>query len=189
MRRQSGPLATHKGELTARRLVIPLVPTSRLENGALRGESGAAQTHSDLDYVDPVPDEVVQNRYRVRVRLRRRYLSRNILSVSLGHRTGRGLLHKCSQRGITYPGSCLVCGLFRARVEFCSGLFDLVVGVGHHRGGGHRLTLAGERFVGLVAEEFPFELLPLHKATPWTRSITSEHRMAVHPTLRRSPCH
>jgi hypothetical protein len=38
--------------------------------------------------------------------------------------------------------------------EFCSGLVDLVVGVHHHRGGGHRLTLAGERFVGLVTEHF-----------------------------------
>ena len=37
--------------------------------------------------------------------------------------------------------------------EFCSGLVDLVVCVGHHFGGGHRLTLAGERFVGLVAED------------------------------------
>ena len=36
--------------------------------------------------------------------------------------------------------------------EFCSGLVDLVVCVGHHGGGGHRLTLAGKRFVGLVAE-------------------------------------
>ncbi len=38
--------------------------------------------------------------------------------------------------------------------EFCSGLVDLVVGVGHHRGRGHRRTLAGERFVGLVAMDF-----------------------------------
>ena len=37
--------------------------------------------------------------------------------------------------------------------EFCSGLVDLVVCVGRHRGGGHRLALAGERFVGLVAED------------------------------------
>jgi len=37
--------------------------------------------------------------------------------------------------------------------EFCSGLVDLVVGVRHHRGGGHHLALAGERFVGLVAED------------------------------------
>jgi hypothetical protein len=41
----------------------------------------------------------------------------------------------------------------RSRVEFCSGLVDLVVGVRHHRGGGHRLALAGEGFVGLVAED------------------------------------
>jgi len=41
-----------------------------------------------------------------------------------------------------------------ARVfQFCSGLVDLVVGVRRHGGGGHRLTLAGERFVGLVAED------------------------------------
>jgi hypothetical protein len=43
--------------------------------------------------------------------------------------------------------------LFRDRVQLCSGLVDLVVGVGRHGGGGHRLTLAGERFVGLVAED------------------------------------
>ncbi len=48
--------------------------------------------------------------------------------------------------------SCLECGLFRDGVQFCSGLVDLVVGVGRHGGGGHRLALAGERFVGLVAE-------------------------------------
>ena len=35
-----------------------------------------------------------------------------------------------------------------------SGLADLVVGVGHHGGGGHRLAFAGQRFVGLVAEDF-----------------------------------
>ena len=34
-----------------------------------------------------------------------------------------------------------------------SGLVDLVVGVGCHVGGGHRLAFAGERFVGLVAED------------------------------------
>jgi hypothetical protein len=39
------------------------------------------------------------------------------------------------------------------RPESCSGLVDLVVGVGRHGGGGHRLTPAGERFVGLVAED------------------------------------
>ena len=43
--------------------------------------------------------------------------------------------------------------LFRDSVQFCSGLVDLVVCVGHHGGGGHRLALAGERFVGLVAED------------------------------------
>jgi hypothetical protein len=37
--------------------------------------------------------------------------------------------------------------------EFCSGLVDLVVCVGHHGGGGHRLTLVGERFVGRLAED------------------------------------
>jgi len=37
--------------------------------------------------------------------------------------------------------------------EFCSGLVDLVVGVCHHRGGGHRLTLAGERFIGRLTED------------------------------------
>jgi hypothetical protein len=38
--------------------------------------------------------------------------------------------------------------------EFCSRLVDLVVGVGRYGGGGHRFALAGERFVGLVAEAF-----------------------------------
>src|SRR6202051_2715010 len=40
------------------------------------------------------------------------------------------------------------------RTKFCSGLVDLVVGVGRDGGGGHRLTALGERFVGLVAEYF-----------------------------------
>jgi hypothetical protein len=39
------------------------------------------------------------------------------------------------------------------RPESCSGLVDLVVCVVSHSGGGHRFTLAGERFVGLVAED------------------------------------
>jgi hypothetical protein len=47
----------------------------------------------------------------------------------------------------------LICRLFRDGVQFCSGLVDLLVRVGRHGGGGHRLTLAGERFVGLVAED------------------------------------
>jgi hypothetical protein len=38
--------------------------------------------------------------------------------------------------------------------EFCSGLVDLVVGVGHHLGGGHRFALASERFVRRLAEDF-----------------------------------
>ena len=45
-----------------------------------------------------------------------------------------------------------MCSISR-RVQFCSGLVDLVVCVSHHGGGGHRLTLAGERFVGLVAKD------------------------------------
>ena len=40
----------------------------------------------------------------------------------------------------------------RDGVQFCSGLVDLVVCVRRHGGGGHRLTLAGERVVGLVAQ-------------------------------------
>ena len=50
-------------------------------------------------------------------------------------------------------GRCLECGLFRDSVQFCSGLVDLVVGAGDHGGGGHRLALAGKRFVGFVAED------------------------------------
>jgi hypothetical protein len=37
--------------------------------------------------------------------------------------------------------------------EFCSGLVDLVVCVRRHRGGGDRLALAGERFVGRLAAD------------------------------------
>jgi hypothetical protein len=44
------------------------------------------------------------------------------------------------------------CRLFRDGVQFCSGLVDLAVGIGHHLGGGHRLTLSGERFVGRPTE-------------------------------------
>src|SRR5208282_4980733 len=44
--------------------------------------------------------------------------------------------------------------LCRDRFQFCSGLVDLVVCVGDHGGGGHRLTLAGERFVSRLAEDF-----------------------------------
>jgi hypothetical protein len=36
------------------------------------------------------------------------------------------------------------CRLFRDRVQFCSGLVDLVVGIRRHGGGGHRFALAGE---------------------------------------------
>ena len=55
----------------------------------------------------------------------------------------------------THPPSidtnlALITRLFRDRVQCRSGLVDLVVGVGRHRGGGHRLALAGERFVGRV---------------------------------------
>ena len=41
----------------------------------------------------------------------------------------------------------------RDSVQFCSGLVDLVVCVGRNGGGGHRLALTGERFVGLVAKD------------------------------------
>ena len=42
--------------------------------------------------------------------------------------------------------------LFRDRVQFRSGLVDLIVGVSRRGGGGHRLALAGERFVGRLTE-------------------------------------
>ena len=42
--------------------------------------------------------------------------------------------------------------LIRDGVQFCSGLVDLVVCVGDDGCLGHRLTLTGERFVGLMAE-------------------------------------
>ena len=43
--------------------------------------------------------------------------------------------------------------LYSGTASSSLGLVDLVVCVGHHLGGGHRLALAGERFVGLVAED------------------------------------
>ena len=47
----------------------------------------------------------------------------------------------------------LACRLFRDGLQFCSGLVDLVVCVGRHGGGGHRLTVPGEQFVGVAAED------------------------------------
>src|SRR5262245_57472535 len=44
-------------------------------------------------------------------------------------------------------------GLFRDSVQFCSGLVDLVICVGHHLCGGHRPTRAGQRFVSRLAED------------------------------------
>jgi hypothetical protein len=41
----------------------------------------------------------------------------------------------------------------RDNVQFCSGLVDLVQGVGRYHGGCHRLAFAGKRFVGLVAQD------------------------------------
>src|SRR5258707_10677778 len=40
-------------------------------------------------------------------------------------------------------------------LEFCSGLVDLVVRIGHHGGGGHRFAGSTERFVSLLAENLP----------------------------------
>ena len=57
-------------------------------------------------------------------------------------------------RGDSRTKAHLINGLSRDGVQLCSGLVDLVVCVGRHRGGGHRLALAGERFVGLVTEDF-----------------------------------
>ena len=45
--------------------------------------------------------------------------------------------------------------IIRDGVEFRSGLVDLVVCVRHNLCGGHRLALAGERFVRLVTERIP----------------------------------
>jgi hypothetical protein len=68
------------------------------------------------------------------------------------HRSTRR--NKCHLRlgSPTRSFKTLICRLFRDSVQFCSGLVDLVVCVGRHGGGGHRLTLADERFIGLVAE-------------------------------------
>jgi hypothetical protein len=47
---------------------------------------------------------------------------------------------------------CRRCVLFRDSVQFCSGLVELVVGVGHHGDGGIGFARAGERFLGLLPE-------------------------------------
>src|ERR1700758_5285696 len=73
-----------------------------------------------------------------------------------GLRIGGWTLHDGSLAATVIPAQSfdsLISCLFRDGVQFCSGLVDLVVGVRRHGGGGHRLTLAGERFVGLVAED------------------------------------
>jgi hypothetical protein len=49
-------------------------------------------------------------------------------------------------------GDDIKCGLFRDSIQFCLGLVDLVVCVGHHCGGGHRLAVVDKRFEGRVAE-------------------------------------
>src|ERR1700733_3175324 len=67
----------------------------------------------------------------------------------LSHRPGARSPDKRGLRPISASRSCR---LFRDCVQCCSGLVDLVVCVGNHGGGGHRLTLVGERFVSLVAE-------------------------------------
>jgi len=48
--------------------------------------------------------------------------------------------------------------------EFCSGLVDLVVRVRHCLGGGHRFALAGERFVGRLAEHIALVISGVHAA-------------------------
>jgi hypothetical protein len=48
----------------------------------------------------------------------------------------------------------LVCRLLRDSAQLRSGPVDLVVCVGDHFGGGHRLTLGGQRFVGCLTEDF-----------------------------------
>jgi hypothetical protein len=53
--------------------------------------------------------------------------------------------------GLTRTFETLIPRLFRDGVQLCSGVVDLVSGVGRHGGGGHPFTPAGERFVGLVA--------------------------------------
>lgn len=46
----------------------------------------------------------------------------------------------------------LICQLFRDRFQLRSGLVNLVIGVRDDGSGGHCLAIAGERFVGLIAE-------------------------------------
>jgi hypothetical protein len=69
----------------------------------------------------------------------------------------RGHSHRMSQnahvnRPIATDFETLVTRLFRDPFQLRSGLVDLVIGVRDDGGRGHRLAIAGERFVGLIAE-------------------------------------
>ena len=72
------------------------------------------------------------------------------LAVGRRARNGAALARRAASTG---RRRCLSRGLYRNGVQFCSGVVDFVVCVGGHGGGAHRLALAGERFVGLVAED------------------------------------
>jgi hypothetical protein len=73
---------------------------------------------------------------------------RFVINVSVGAALGQTFAPQLPSPSASAPE-----GASAGPFEFCSGLVDLVVGVGCHRGGGHRFTLSGERFVGLVAED------------------------------------
>ena len=80
---------------------------------------------------------------------------RRIISVPYRGGTAEVPVHPYSADGNYAARPVLIAsgGLFCDSVQFCSGLVDFVVGVLHHGGGGHRLTLAGERFIGLISED------------------------------------
>jgi len=74
--------------------------------------------------------------------------------------------------------------------EFCSGLVDLVLCVGGHGGGGHRLTLAGERFIGLVAEDITpgGRSRRESKGSPARGRIAQTHDPTAHAEGGSHPC-
>jgi hypothetical protein len=78
---------------------------------------------------------------------------------AVGAQAGRTLQPPAGIANMTLGASTMSAGrqatLSReaSTAQLCSALVDLVECVGHHRRGGHRFALAGERFVSLVGKD------------------------------------
>ena len=156
----SGLAAAQAGRVDGSELGAPL--PDRLVR-----DDHAADQHEPLDLTEAQREPVIQP-HAVRDDLRRipvtlvRHLAHDGPSSCVS--TPRSSASAAPLTNLTVPPSgipvtptrsfeTLISRLFRDRFQFCSGLVDLVICVRRHGGGGHRLALAGERFVGLVAED------------------------------------